>query len=78
MAKEVIIKRICDICKKEEKTKRYPILVKWLTDQTEGKPSNPYYQVEHLDLCDKCLEEVVTIEGVGAQGCNNFRTKKRG
>jgi len=67
---------ICDVCKKS-----IPIPAKadmqiiFVTEQTEGYPSKPYFQLKTLDICDACKNKALEghyLFGAGAQGYNDY------
>lgn len=65
----------CDLCKAPATHKQKQIPAKFLTEQTEGRPTTPYLSVQSLDLCNECLRRIVDgqpIVGSGARGHNTF------
>lgn len=51
----------------------------FVTEQTEGYPSDPYLSTEKLDICCDCYGNVLEgnyIFGKGAQGCNTYFFKR--
>lgn len=71
----------CDItkCKKQlEKNTCYDMQIIFVTEQTEGYPSKPYFDRDTLALCPECLERASKgnyIFGAGAQGHNDYYFK---
>jgi len=68
----------CDTCG-ADKAKRLGVGVVFTTEQTEGHPSDPYFEWHDIDLCDDCF--AVAIKGkqifaYGAQGYNKYFFKK--
>lgn len=66
----------CDICGKEVGKKDYVsvgLLVKFTTDQTEGRPCKPYFSREDFGLCWDCLDKTVVVEASGCMGHNHYR-----
>ncbi len=70
----------CDGCEKEvnegELTMAVKCPVKFMTEQTEGRPTTPYIQYATFDLCERCLDRALVFSGTGAQGYNNYRFRK--
>lgn len=68
----------CDTCGARE-AKRVKTSVVFTTEQTEGRPTEPYIQIHELDVCDDCLEQMVgngrQIYAHGAQGYNTYYFK---
>ena len=68
---------VCDICDVEVKPKeRYPVLVKYLSEQTEGRSVTPYAETVSIDLCATCHGRYIDelpIMAWGAQGYHNFK-----
>lgn len=66
----------CDICKTEAEciTGKFP--VRFLTDQTEGRPCKPYLSFKSIDVCNNCLDKILTLEATGAQGYNQYRFRR--
>lgn len=74
--KKKITLYICDVCKREVESEELHSLtlpVMFHTDQTEGKPCDPYLSTEKMDICSDCLQKAVTIHGAGAQGVNTYK-----
>ena len=72
--KEVITK--CDLCESSIKVISMNIIVRFETEQTEGRPVEPYLQRADIDLCNECLDYYIKklpISGCGAQGHNKYR-----
>lgn len=76
-----ITKTICDICEEETKNEEINIQVIFTTEQNEGRCCKPHLCNEKLNLCDKCLNNVLYhgnyIYGNGAMGHNNYFFKNR-
>lgn len=82
MAKEVNISYKCDVCKsvftEEEYNEgkkishfdQFPVIFR--SDQTEGRPCEPYISLEKIDLCRSCALKSVNLIGYGASGCNTY------
>lgn len=69
---------VCDICGVEFTERRLVnVPVVWKTEQTEGRPCEPYYGVELLDLCEECADRVFVVEAAGAQGLNRYSFRKK-
>ena len=49
---------------------RFPVI--FYTDQTEGRPSDPYISFEKIDICNDCLHKAIRLTGRGAQGNNTY------
>lgn len=68
---------ICDICKAESencKAVSYPVI--FHTDQTEGRPCEPYISSEKIDICEECAKNVLKLRGYGCQGENIYEIGK--
>jgi len=68
---------ICDLCKKEDigmHSINYPMI--FLTDQTEGRPTEPYIYQQKIDVCNECLEKIIKIRAYGAMGNNTYMIQK--
>lgn len=75
MKKEITI-YTCDICKSEIPKDTLTVVtypVRFITEQTEGRPCEPYISPTKLDLCPHCLRKVIKIEACGAQGYNTYK-----
>ena len=72
------IKKICycDLCKKEG-AKTYKTIVRFHTEQNEGRIVEPYFTLTSIELCEKCAEKAIIINGEGAQGNNRFWLNNR-
>lgn len=56
------------------------IQIIFLTEQTEGRGSDPYLDNKKLDICEKCMNKILkgeAIYGQGAQGHNNYNFKEK-
>lgn len=53
-------------------------LLGYLTEQNEGRPCEPYFVNQKMDLCITCLEKITVIHAKGAQGYNKYWVKKEG
>lgn len=45
------------------------------TEQTEGRPCEPYFEASKLDLCKDHMGDLIlgeTVHAHGAQGCNTY------
>lgn len=75
-----IEKYICDInkCENEPKAKNSGLAMQviFTTEQNEGRPTKPYFQMVHLDICDSCLDRILHkgsyITARGAMGDNCY------
>lgn len=68
---------VCYICGAEFTERRsVNVPVVWTTEQIEGRPCEPYYGVERLDLCEECADRVHVVEAAGAQGLNCYAFRK--
>lgn len=78
--KNVVETVTCDVCGDEfgEDGFSLTIPIRWLTEQTEGKFCKPYYQSATIDICEKCANDALRIEAIGAQGCRKYRIKMEG
>lgn len=50
------------------------------SDQTEGRPVDPYLSMESFDLCSTCKAKILKgnyVFGYGAQGVNTFYFPKQ-
>jgi hypothetical protein len=60
----------------DHKKQSYQVI--FVTEQTEGRPTNPYLAVTHIDLCRFCKARVLAGEPIwaaGAQGHNTYYFK---
>lgn len=65
----------CDVCKKEGKVKETEMSVIFLTEQNEGRDTEPYLSKQKPELCEDCLKRVLggeVLYGWGAMGYNHF------
>lgn len=80
MAREEVVKVVCDLCKSEIYTNlgkengwvSMQMPVRYDFYQSDGYPSKPYFSISKVDLCPKCQEKLLKhwpIEGDGALGC---------
>lgn len=46
--------------------------VRFVSEQNEGRPCAPYFEITELDLCPDCLDRCVAIEASGACGVNDY------
>ena len=77
--KKETIEYLCDTCGKPAVNKDGKIQVIFLTDQTEGRSTTRYLSLEKIDLCEECMQKVLTgnyIFGSGAQGNNKYWFKE--
>lgn len=74
MSKEEIFR--CDVCKSPiQKATKTDMQIIFVTEQTEGYPSKPYFQLKTLDICDACKNKALEgryLFGAGAQGYNDY------
>ena len=76
ITEEKVVTYHCDICKRKSGVKMANVGVPhyFLTEQTEGTfLKTPRLETKTMDLCKGCVEKVVVVEGVGAQGYNQYR-----
>lgn len=72
--KRTIVEAFCDICgKKASHEVNTPVM--FTTEQNEGYPCEPYLSYEKLDLCKKCMDQIVIVRARGAQGHNKYSFK---
>ena len=67
----------CDVCGKTE-AKSTMLTVVFTTGQTEGRSCKPYLETCTIDLCETCLDKVmsgVMLFASGAQGYNTYYFK---
>lgn len=72
--KETKITYKCDVCIKIADYKSLTIQVIFLTDQTEGKPTEPNLHLEKLDLCEICIGKIMKGHYLFAQGAQGYNT----
>jgi hypothetical protein len=68
----------CDLCQKPATHLQEQVQIVFTTEQTEGRPTKPHLSIERLDLCDKCLQQIIDSNPVlahGAQGHNTYYWK---
>lgn len=73
MSKKEIFK--CDVCGKtcDETNERTQVI--FLTEQQEGRMTQPYFQIVNIDYCDKCRAKMLSghyLFATGAQGYNKY------
>lgn len=75
-----IIKTICDVCGEETSNEKIDIQVIFTTEQNEGRCCKPHLCNEKLNLCNKCLNNVLYngnyICAKGAMGANTYFFRK--
>ena len=80
MAVKVVKHYFCDLCDtevtSEDDLKGVHIPIKFHTEQNEGRPCEPYFVNQKMDLCITCLEKITVIHAKGAQGYNEYWVKK--
>ena len=73
-------KTICDVCGEETSNEKIDIQVIFTTEQNEGRCCKPHLCKEKLNLCNKCLNNVLYngnyIYANGAMGCNTYFFRK--
>lgn len=73
-------KTICDVCYAETGNKKIDIQVIFTTEQNEGRCCKPHLCNEKLNLCNKCLNNVLDngnyIYANGAMGYNTYFFRK--
>lgn len=73
-------KTICDVCGEETSNEEINIQVIFTTEQNEGRCCKPYLCNEKLNLCNKCLNNVLCngnyIYANGAMGYNTYFFRK--
>lgn len=68
----------CDIsdCDNEATNIDKQLQIIFVTEQTEGRPIKPNFSIKKIDICNDCLNEVLTtstyIRASGAQGNDKF------
>lgn len=68
----------CDICKIECEVHNKQLQIIFTSEQTEGRPTKPYLCMSKLDICNDCLDKVISGKAIfahGAQGYNTFYFK---
>ena len=74
------IEIICDIdgCDGfiREPTPQHRLPIIFNTEQTEGRPVDPYLSYQNIDMCSECHESMIKsgkyLKGSGAQGHNKY------
>lgn len=78
--KKTITKLYCDVCREETTNEEINIQVIFTTEQNEGRCCKHHLCNEKLNLCDKCLNNVLYngnyIYAKGAMGYNTYFFKK--
>ena len=70
----------CDLCGaelEEDAVKHTSLLVRFTTEQNEGRSCEPYYQTIGLDLCPECLDKAITINASGCMGHNSYSWRRK-
>lgn len=72
----------CDVCKKtltlKEAQAEKKMQVIFVTEQTEGYPSKPYFTLMNMHICPSCISKCLEgnyLFAKGAQGYNDFYFK---
>lgn len=77
-----VIRYSCDICKSFEKVSKEKIPMIFHTEQTEGRSTKPYLEINEIDICDICLQKIIDTNSIlnayGAQGHNTYNFPKKG
>lgn len=75
MGKRTVTSYYCDVCEKQT-TKENEINIQciFITEQTEGKPVNPYLSNQNIYLCFSCLNEVLKGNYIFARGAMGYNT----
>ena len=74
--REETIKITCDIHNCSDDAKGAKVQVIFLTEQTEGRSTDPYLQIAKIDLCENCYKNILkgaAIFATGAQGYNTYK-----
>lgn len=69
----------CDVCKGQISPRPHDIQVIFVSDQNEGKPSEPYLDEVTIDICKLCIDKVMSgkyIFSRGALGNNEYFFQK--
>jgi hypothetical protein len=74
-------KYYCDIkdCKKECDADKINLQVIFLTEQTEGRNTEPYLSHQELNVCKDCICKILKgnyVFATGAQGYNEYFFKE--
>lgn len=81
MVVKTVTTYVCDFCKHEFKDedclKNIALPVMFHTEQDEGNPCKPYLITEIMDLCQKCIDKIVILQGKGCMGHNTFYIKEK-
>jgi hypothetical protein len=77
MAVKTISIYVCDLCKNEfnDKLNTISMPVIFHTEQTEGRPCEPYLTTKKVELCQKCIDKTVILHGSGCMGNDEFYVK---
>jgi hypothetical protein len=71
----------CDVCGSEIEVAEFLMQVIFTTNQTDGIGCVPYFTMQKMDLCEKCLQEIIKtgkyIFASGAQGYNKYFFKEK-
>lgn len=74
-----VTKKFCDVCGAESdpnaKVEGVEIQVRFLTEQTEGRPVPAYAAMKKIDVCPSCKNiwlAAIPISGTGAKGHDRF------
>lgn len=74
--KKIITEYYCDICGNQTNNLEKEVPIIFLTEQNEGRPTNPYFDKNKIVLCDLCKKKVFfegkQIFANGAMGCNEY------
>lgn len=70
----------CDICKSTDGVKSQRLSVVFLTEQNEGRATDPYIDTSPMDICEDCRKRIVTTGQIpfatGAMGFNDYFWKE--
>lgn len=73
------IKNCSEVVPEDDGHIKKKISVIFHTEQTEGRPRAPYLTIESIDICESCLDKILSgnmLHGSGAQGNNTYYFKK--
>lgn len=73
--KTTIVK--CDVCGGTEKVEsNLEIPVIWTVEDTEGHATNPYLQINHLDICGPCMYHLCEGNFIYCDSVDVYRFRK--
>lgn len=71
---------ICDKCGMPATLLKVNVPMRFTTEQTEGRPTKPYLEINKMDLCQPCMDRIIDgqpLSASGAQGHNQYIFRRK-